>query len=384
VDIVLFQPYLDQMGGSEQVILQLARKFNPVIYTMKIDSGKTFPEFSEFDIRTIRPSMAGSLAGTALRADADSRMGLWASAGLTMLGMKVKDDYDVLNAHLSPGEWIRNKNDRVCWYCHGPNVAFDLRLGLYEAILRERGPVSSSFFRFGAGIYRSIEMPIIKKIEKICTCSDITKEKIQSSLGRSDAEVIYPGVSPRDFACAGYSKFFLLPSRIVPEKGLEFAIEAFKKFSKGKNWRLKIAGHLFDNKRNTDYLSRLKSISNGKISFETNVSDARMKELYSTCYAALISSLDEDWGIVALEAMASEKPVISINKGGPTISVVDGKTGFLVNSIDEMAGKISFLASNPNECEKMGKAGRRRVEQNYAWKIFLDKMEKIFRQTARI
>jgi glycosyltransferase involved in cell wall biosynthesis len=86
---------------------------------------------------------------------------------------------------------------------------------------------------------------------------------------------------------------------------------------------------------------------------------------------------------VIIEAMASSKPVISINRGGPTISVVDGKTGFLVDSVDEMAERMRFLAGHPNECERMGRAGRRRALQNYTWKIFLDRMGHALREAAK-
>jgi len=142
---------------------------------------------------------------------------------------------------------------------------------------------------------------------------------------------------------------------------------------------------MYANKRNHDYLEMLKKLAIGaNISFEVNPSDKRLRKLYSDCYAMLFSSIDEDWGIVILEAMASSKPVISINRGGPTISIVDGKTGFLVNSPDEMAEKMHLLAGHPGICEQMGKAGRKRVEQNYTWKIFLRKMENAFKETAKL
>ncbi|MDE1870142.1 MAG: hypothetical protein KGH71_04125, partial [Candidatus Micrarchaeota archaeon] len=41
-------------------------------------------------------------------------------AGYTFYNLKIKEDYDVINAHTSPSEWIRHKNPRVLWYCHTP------------------------------------------------------------------------------------------------------------------------------------------------------------------------------------------------------------------------------------------------------------------------
>ena len=49
-----------------------------------------------------------------------------------------------------------------------------------------------------------------------------------------------------------------------------------------------------------------------------------------------------------------------------------------------MAEKMRHLADHPDICEQMGKEGRKRVEQNYTWKIFLDKMENAFKKTAKM
>ena len=341
---------------------------------------KTFPQFKDFDIRLLKPHPLAVTANVITAFDRDRRMRLVAAAGLSILNTKIKDDYDAISAHLPPSEWLGLNNERVCWYCHGPNAAFKL----YEIMMIERNPIEKILLRTGSSIYRAIEIPAVKKIEKICTCSEFTKKKISEALGRDDAEVIYPAVEPKDYECIEYKKVFLCASRIVPEKRMEFVIQAFQKFNQDGSWKLIIAGHLFENQRNIDYLRYLRKISAGQnISFEINIGDRRLKKLYSECYAYLFASIDEDWGIVILEAMASAKPVISINRGGPTISVLDGKTGYLVDSVDEMANKMRFLADHPDVCEKMGKAGRKRVEQNYTWDCFFRKFDKVLKETAK-
>jgi len=245
MDVILCQPYLDGMGGVERVTLEIAKKFNCKIYTMRYEKGKTFCEFSDFDIETIKPSLASKPFGFAGGLDADVRARLTASAGLTMLGLKLKGDYDVLSSHLSPSEWLRNRNPRMCWYCHGPNGAFDTSTDFYNIMFKERLPHQRLFLRAGFAAYRSVELALIApKIEKICTCSELTKEKIRSSLGRGDAEVIHPPVNLDDFACEEYGKFFLHTSRIVPEKQFEYTIVAFKRFNKSKHWKMVIAGHM--------------------------------------------------------------------------------------------------------------------------------------------
>jgi len=380
MDLVLVQPYLDCIGGAEKVILKMAERYDPVIYTMSYVKEKTFPQFAEFDIKLLKPHPLAAAANIITAFDRDRRMRLVAAAGLSILNTKIKEDYDAISAHLPPSEWLGLNHERVCWYCHGPNAAFKL----YEIMMIERNPVEKLLLRTGSSIYRAIEIPAVKKIEKICTCSEFTKKKISDALRRDDAEVIYPAVDPKEYECRDYGKFFMCASRIVPEKRLDFAIKAFQKFNQDGSWKLVIAGHLFENERNIEYLKHLREISKGQnIIFEINVSDRRLKKIYSDCYAYLFASVDEDWGIVILEAMASSKPVISINRGGPTISVLDAKTGFLVNSVDEMAEKMRFLADHPNVCEKMGKAGRKRVEQNYTWDCFFKKFDNALKETAK-
>ena len=223
----------------------------------------------------------------------------------------------------------------------------------------------------------------VPKIEKICANSGTVKKRIGKYLHRDDAEIINPGVDIKDYTCKDFQKFFFYPSRFIPEKRMEYAISAFRKAGLPKSWKLVIAGFVQNDVEN-NYLNHLRSISNEDVEFVTNASKTQLFDLYSTCYAGLFCAINEDWGLTPIEAMASSKPVISVNEGGPTESVIDGKTGFLVNSPDEMAQKMHFLANHPGICERMGKAGRRRVEQNYTWKIFLDKMEKAFKETAKM
>jgi glycosyltransferase involved in cell wall biosynthesis len=383
MDVLVFQPYIDGFGGSERVVLEIARKFNSPIYCVDYAKEKTYEEFSEFEIRKIPPSMMEHATNAVASLDRDRRMMQVSTSSMRILNMKLKEDYDVISAHLPPSEWIRNRNPRVCWYCHGPNAAFKL----YDIMFRERNFYERALLHAGCAYYRSVELPIMKKMEKICTCSEVTAEKIRKHLGRDDAEVIYPAVDLGRFSCAGHEKFFLYVSRMVPEKQFEYAIEAFKKSGLAKKgWKLVLAGHMFGNLRNRLYLERLQKMAEGNagIKIEENPGDEKVRDLYSRCSAMVFSSYEEDWGIVILEAMASSKPVISVNRGGPTISVVNGKTGFLVNSPDEMAEKMRYLAVHPDACESMGKAGRKRVEQNYTWKIFMGRMEKALKETARM
>ncbi|VVC00338.1 Trehalose synthase [uncultured archaeon] len=378
LDLIICHPSLRYKGGAERAILGIAKKYSPVIYVAdpRLESG--YDEFREFDIRTLPghplERISSFFAG-------NERVSVSIRAGFRYMFHKFSEDYDVINAHVVPSEWIRNRNGRVCWYCHSPvRAAFDL----HARQMGELGMIGKIAMEAALSAYKYGEFSVLPKIEKICTNSCVSNNRIRKYLHRDDAEIIYPAIDCKEFTCNGYGNFFFYPSRIIPEKRFEYAIDAFRKFSNGKNWKLVIGGALSDSKRDRDYFEKIRVLAAGSnVEFRLNMPDVDLHELYSGCYATLFTAIEEDFGLIPLESMASSKPCISVNEGGPRESIVDGKTGFLVNSPGEMAEKMRFLADHPGECEKMGKAGRKRVEQNYTWKIFLDKMDKALRETAK-
>jgi glycosyltransferase involved in cell wall biosynthesis len=76
----------------------------------------------------------------------------------------------------------------------------------------------------------------------------------------------------------------------------------------------------------------------------------------------------ESYGMVHVEAMASGKPVVSTNQGGPAETVVDGVTGYLVPPRDPAAlsERVVRLLRDPALRAQMGQAGRERVQAHFA------------------
>ena len=78
---------------------------------------------------------------------------------------------------------------------------------------------------------------------------------------------------------------------------------------------------------------------------------------------------DEPFGLVAVEAMASARPVCAARVGGLQEILVDRETGFLFDRGDdaELAKALSLLLDNADMRARMGAAGRKRVEECYTW-----------------
>ncbi len=76
-------------------------------------------------------------------------------------------------------------------------------------------------------------------------------------------------------------------------------------------------------------------------------------------------SLKEGFGLVVTEALWKETPVVASNVGGIPLQVIDGETGFLIDSIDDCAEKLVSLLCDPEPGERTAIAGREHVRRNF-------------------
>lgn len=374
--LIVLQPYLNLRGGVERVVMKVAEHYGAKIYTLEYEKNSTFGGFKGLDIEII-----GKEAPLSKFLPYRASQGL--RYGYNFYNMKVREDYDVLNPHISPSEWISHKNQRVLWYCHTPpREVYDL----YETRMQNRPYREKLLYAAMTGAYKMMAGRLIKKIEKIATNSDTTRERIRKYYGR-DATVINPGIDYELFSDKGDEKFFFYPSRIVLNKRQDYVIQAFKHFvsKRGKkDYRLVLAGTLSKDPEHIKYYKKLKSMSQGlNIRIETNIGEHELTEMYSKCTAVLFAAINEDFGFIPLEAMASSKPIISVNEGGPTDTIENNRTGFLVSSPREMGTRMLEIARSDSLASRMGKAGRKRVVKNYSWDAFFKKFDVALKEVAK-
>jgi glycosyltransferase involved in cell wall biosynthesis len=173
--------------------------------------------------------------------------------------------------------------------------------------------------------------------------------------------------------------YFLLVSRLVPYKKVDLAIRAFQQLSRHpefiskkqaslisessqipgpsnsagrqvrNDFRLKIVGTGPD-------LPRLKRLAKrtSTVKLLGHISEKHLLSLYQRCQA-LIMPQEEDFGLVALEAMACGKPVIAFQKGGATETVIDQKTGLFFShqtpdSLISAVKKFKSTSFSPQAC----------------------------------
>jgi glycosyltransferase involved in cell wall biosynthesis len=99
----------------------------------------------------------------------------------------------------------------------------------------------------------------------------------------------------------------------------------------------------------------------------------------------VLPSRREGLPVVALEALALERPLIATRVGGTPTVVVDGETGWLVAAEDEpsLAAAIVACVKDPDEAARRARAGLRLVEKEFSAEPMLDRIEARLRELAR-
>ena len=126
------------------------------------------------------------------------------------------------------------------------------------------------------------------------------------------------------------------------------------------------------------------------VRFVGEVSNVDLPRFYRTCDVFCLANRQlsdgdvEGFGIVFLEASATEKPVLAGDTGGTCDPARDGWNGRRIDASDaaKIADAINGLLDDPELCERMGKNGRRMVLEEYAWDIVAARVEEVTRQVA--
>ena len=125
------------------------------------------------------------------------------------------------------------------------------------------------------------------------------------------------------------------------------------------------------------------------------VSREAARQLYSHAAVFCCPSVYEPFGIINLEAMACETPVVASAVGGIPEVVIDGETGLLVPvemSLDDpmlpidadrfemnLAGAINRLMADPPSREVMGRVGRQRAIEHFSWRAIAGETVELYR-----
>jgi trehalose synthase len=94
-------------------------------------------------------------------------------------------------------------------------------------------------------------------------------------------------------------------------------------------------------------------------------------------------SIKEGFGLTVAEAAWKGKPVLGGRAGGITLQIEHGRTGYLVDSVEETAQRTIELLENPELADSMGKEGRELVRERFLTTRELGDWLKLFDDVLR-
>jgi len=372
--IALYYPWIYLRSGIERTILELTKrsKHDWTILTSRFEPENTFTGLRQKDVIKLRNIPVNRSYLSVLK------------AAITIAFQKIDmRDFDALWVHSEGlGDFItfRNHKKPIICFCHTPlKVIHDpYAQESYLKNNRFKRPI----FKLFSFCFNLVDRLAWRNYRYVfCVSQEIKRRIIKARLTSPEkTEVVYRGVDIQKIRPAWtYQPYFLHPARIKWWKNIELSIEAFKefrcRFPDFNLFRLIIAGQVDEGSR--IYHQKLLNMckEEGCIEIIPDVSEDRLDQLFKDSYAVLNTTLNEDWGLVPLEAMAYGKPVIAVKQGGPKESILDRKTGLLVEpTVAGFSEAMAALAKDKDLVLSMGKEARQH-SLGYDWDNFISQID---------
>jgi glycosyltransferase involved in cell wall biosynthesis len=226
----------------------------------------------------------------------------------------------------------------VC-YCHNPfRYAWTER----EATVAARPVPLRLPLRVLLSRWRQWDWMAAQRVDRYVANSVLTAQRIHRYFGR-DSEVLHPPVELQRFRPGPVGGYYLVVAELMAHKQIDVAVHAFNRLKAP----LVVVG-------DGPELRRLRKLAGPTVRFTGRLSDARVAELMRSARALVVTAAEE-FGIAAVESLASGRPVIALGAGGVLESVVEGETGVYYRRNDpetlaEVVSKFDPEGFDPAVC----------------------------------
>lgn len=359
--IAIVHDWLTVMGGAEPLVLELHKLFpDAPVYTSVYDKEK-MPAFADVHVRTtylqkILPKFIRykHILWPVLRAYAFRKLDL--------------SEFDIIISSSSaeakavrktrPGQiHISYIHTPVrYYYSHYDEFKKEFNFGWLTPFIR---PIIPPFVAW----MRRLDLKSVKDIDVFIANSTVTQQRIKQYY-KKPSTIVYPPVDVDRFTPSpkGKRQGYVVWGRHVPYKRFDLAIQACNKLG----LPLTVVGTGADTER-------LKKLAGPTVRFAGRVSDEELANIVQASKACLFPN-EEDFGLVAVEALAAGTPVIAYAKGGALDIVQNGETGVLFNtqSVDALADAIKRF-----ETMSFLPATLHRKAKRFDKRLFATKIQKI-------
>jgi glycosyltransferase involved in cell wall biosynthesis len=254
---------------------------------------------------------------------------------------------DVVVPTKFPSYLVRHRDKRV-WLVHQFRQAYELD----RTELGQFGPSPED--RALRRKVQELDRIALGEATRLFATSRNVAARIEASTGLA-ADVLPHPPQELDYRCQGYGDFVLSVNRLDRAKRIDLLLEAV---ARDAALDVVIAGDGPDRSR-LEQLAHDRGL-NGRARFAGRVSESELADLYARCLAVYYAPVDEDYGMVPLEAFLAEKPVLTTtDAGGPLEVVADGSTGLVVTpDVAEIARALGWLREHREEAASYGRAGK--------------------------
>lgn len=174
----------------------------------------------------------------------------------------------------------------------------------------------------------------------------------------------------------------LFVGRMIRLKGVDLLLRALVRLEQtGRPFELTLVG---DGPTRADFERLSKSLGlAARVHFTGALDQAGVAGAMARCHVFCLPSVRESGGAVLLEAMASARPVIAIDYGGPA-ELVDSEVGVAIHpgSPDQvgtdLAQALMSVIDDPETWRQRGLNGRARVEARWSWERKIDQIERLY------
>ena len=389
--IALFHLGFYYSGGGEKLILEEMRGLRSLGHTVDtfapyVDRESCFPDAPEIsEVRTLLPDPPRWLP---------MKDPIWVALSCLLIPLMAWRfrSFEVFLGANQPGPWLAFVLSRILGKPYVVYLAQALRVLHPRAVDLENGiRIREGDTRFIQAMTKTFGWLIgwadrvsVREACAVLTNGEHVRTWIQDIYG-VDSRVCAAGCHPAAERNLNYEQrwngnvevignpirkpYILLTNRHAPMKKFEYALWALKSILREyHSTSLVITG------QQTEYTDQLRYLAKGlkisdRVHFVGLVSDRELSELYGNAAVYVYPSPEEDFGMGIIEAMAQGTPVVAWRNGGPTVTVIDKVTGFLIEpyNTEAFAEGLFALLQNPSLAERFGRAGHKRATALFSY-----------------